>query len=324
MEDLEERRVLGDALIERGDPAGEVVQLQVALETLPPEAPVVRRRLIESKISRVLDEHHDAIFGALAPHVQRASRPDRRYPALTKALWRGGFLDAVHLASNATTLPLDAIIAIVRDLPIARFLRCIDATSDDNAAGMRELAARPIPTLRELVLRRNIVPDPRAIELDDAALRPLLEQLEVLHLHHELDYRRLVASRLRSLSLWQTGATNEGSTIPFVAELPALEELSLNGFTIDLGIFARHPRLHTARMYGRFAANFWDALLPSPHVARLRILALGYRLDEAVLEALARHGDRVRHLELIDLTPSYFAPEVRARYEGRLPACVKL
>jgi hypothetical protein len=69
----DERAVLGDELQQRGDPQGELIALQLALEALPADAPRVRRAAIERRIATCLDQHHDAFYGALAPHVQRLS-----------------------------------------------------------------------------------------------------------------------------------------------------------------------------------------------------------------------------------------------------------
>ena len=85
----DERAVLGDELQQRGDPQGELIALQLALEALPATAPKVRRAAIERRIATCLDQHHDAFYGALAPHVQRASLPDLLDPALVVKQWLG-------------------------------------------------------------------------------------------------------------------------------------------------------------------------------------------------------------------------------------------
>jgi len=57
----DERAVLGDELQQRGDPQGELIALQLALEALAATEPRARRNMIERRIATCLDQPHDAL-----------------------------------------------------------------------------------------------------------------------------------------------------------------------------------------------------------------------------------------------------------------------
>src|SRR4051812_26380989 len=95
-----ERAVLGDELEQRGEPHGELIGLQMALAAMPADVPSLRRRLIERRIAAVLDRHHDALYGELAPHVTRRSAPDVFDPACEVLGWSRGFAETIWLQAR--------------------------------------------------------------------------------------------------------------------------------------------------------------------------------------------------------------------------------
>ena len=327
-DDFDERAVLGDELQQRGDPLGELIGLQVALEQLPASVPVVRRRLIERKIAAHLDAHHDALYGALAPHVTRSSRPDLFDPALHVKAWRGGFADAIWVQVTRSGLTLVEILGALRTLPIARFIRRLELGLGDQPAAIAELVRAPIATLRELVVDETSRPLPmlgRARLTELAPIEPLLDQLELLQVLSSVNYRRFASSTLRTLTLWlPVHATFTPATTRFDADLPALEDLTASGFLFDVDVVARYPRLRRLALSGWYEPGWLAHLLRSPQLARLERLELGWRFTDDDLELLVRSADQLGHLTLCDVSANAFSRAARAAARARLPACVRL
>jgi hypothetical protein len=320
----DERAVLGDELQQRGDPQGELIALQLALEALPADAPRARRSLIERRIATCLDQHHDAFYGALAPHVHQLSRPDVRDPALAVKRWSAGFADELWLqACHAVGLP--EIVRVARELPIARLVRRIELGVGDQPSALAELSRAPWSHLRELLVMgrwhaSRTIDHVDVHDLDGAG--PLLAQLEALDLQHAITYTPFESPALRRL--WLTHDYRQTPMTVFDARLPALEELHHAGFQPDPTILERFPRLRRLTFTAEPMGPWLSALLASPHIARMTHLTLGYRVADAELDILVQHADRIAHMELVELTHDWYSAEVLARVQPRLPPCVKL
>jgi hypothetical protein len=89
MTDRDARLVHADELQLRGDPAGELIAVHAERAGLRPDADPRQRRRLENRAAVILDEHHDAWFGALARHVRKPSRKAPSVPVL-EVTWRGG------------------------------------------------------------------------------------------------------------------------------------------------------------------------------------------------------------------------------------------
>ena len=318
----DERAVLADELQQRGDPQGELIALQLALEALPASGPRVRRSAIERRIAACLDEHHDAFYGALAPHVNRSSRPDLRYPALAVRAWRAGFADTVWLQATGDGVGLADVVRAARELPIAREVRRVELGIGDLPAAVAELARAPFGMLRELELLHPTHPAelPRVGLPSLATLAPLAEGLEVLRAGY-VAYGELASSTLRAFSMI---ATWSGRYPRFALDAPALEELNVTGFALDRGLPGRYPQLRSLDLHGNVRRGWLARLLQSPHVARFRRIKVGYGLDDSDLEAVVQHADRLGALDTLDLTANAFTMTALAAARPRLPACVKL
>ena len=310
----DERAVLGDELQQRGEPQGELIALQLALEALPATAPRVRRSLIERRIAACLDQHHDTFYGALAPHVQRLSRPDLWQRALEVHRWSGGFATTLLLQGAGPSL--HEVVRIARELPIARFVRRLELGVGDHPEAVVELAQAPWPHLRELVLFANGV---RIADLSRMA--PLLAELELLQIHYAIRYATFEAPALTTLQLWRR---RDDSAVVLDARMPALEELNYAWFAAEHGVFDRYPKLRRLTFYGDLTAGWLEQLMRSPNIERLTHLTPGYLLGDADLEVLAAHAHRLAHLELLDVSNNVFSAQAIAAVRPRLPPCVKL
>ncbi len=320
----DELAVIADALQQVGDPLGDLINTQLALEHLPEDAPNARRGALDRKLAALLDTHHDSLFGALAPHVPRVSRPDLIDPAIEIKRWRSGFADAVALRATLHGPQLDEVYRRMRALPILRRVRVASIGVGLGPAFATAIVADPPPRLRELSLKPapwRSQPEEGLPDLEP--LVPLCGQLEVLRIE-----RRMTVPPLRSVTLRELGYVMQRDGEPFAtSELPRLAELSLSGGTIEPGFCERFPALERLRLYSTtFADAFLVQLFTSSAIVRMRELGIGVGFDgrhRDILELVARHADRLAHLEELTLS-GVFQRELVAAYRPRLPRCVKI
>ncbi|HEU0033161.1 MAG TPA: hypothetical protein VFQ53_21155 [Kofleriaceae bacterium] len=163
----DELLVHADALIEAGDPRGELAHLQHQRS----RGDTAKLRTAEAKH---LKQHAAALLGPVAPdHVT----------------WRLGYFDRVRIDRGGA----DAIAEVLAH-PSARLVRTLEVATDhaELPAAILELARRPRPTLRALVLHQrsrgrsgkpaySTTPDTHDHERGDA-LWPMLPNLERLEL----------------------------------------------------------------------------------------------------------------------------------------------
>ena len=318
----DERAVLGDALMQAGDPLGELIGVSLALEALPADAPTVRRNLIARKFAALLDQHHDALYGPLARFVNRASRPDRFDPALEVRRWHGGFADTIWVQTTRSEIQLADVVRALRDLPIARFLRRLEVGEGDHSSA---IAAIELPSLRELVVgdASRALPMLRTNPVaTTAAFDALANQLELLHVQTPIELAPMQSTSLRDVSLYRT---SEPFTLPtriFDASLPELEAIRLLGFRIDRDFFARYPRLRRLEINARLEPDWLEHFLMSPAIERIEHAEIGFGLGDADLSTVARLVHRIAHMKRLDLRANYFSNE--ARQAAQLPPNVLL
>ena len=316
----DERAVLGDELQQRGDPQGELIALQLALEAAPPGA---RRNVLERKIAALLDREHDALYGSLAPFVDRLSRPDRLDPVLLVKKWRGGFADTIWIQRALTGMDHAQAIREMRALSIARFVRRIEIGHGDHPAALAELVREPMPSLRELVVGDNShnVPGMGVYTLPDTrVLDPIVGQLELLEIRHATKVFALDAPVMRKLHLY----VSRDPVPPRVFDLatPALEELSCIGFQIDRTFVDRYPKLRRLELHTSLEPGWFEHFVRSEMLARLETLMIS-RLGDADLRVIAQYANRFAKMKRLDLSYNYFTPDVREEVAAELPACVR-
>jgi hypothetical protein len=132
MTDRDARLVHADELQLRGDPAGELIAVHAERAGLRPDADPRQRRRLENRAAVILDEHHDAWFGALARHVRKPSRKAPSVPVL-EVTWRLGFAEDARLRGTEA-LPLHEAYARLRELSLSRqILRLVVGPPDASA-----------------------------------------------------------------------------------------------------------------------------------------------------------------------------------------------
>lgn len=307
----DERAVFGDELQQRGDPLGELIALQLAHESMPFDA---RGRIVESKIQTLLDQHHDALYGALAPHMNRLSRPDLLDPALIVTGWRGGFADAVWIQRRIAGLEIAEVLRAMRELPVMRFVRRVVLGAGDRVAAAPELPS----TLRELVVgdRSRALPILQGVLLaNTSAIEPLASQLEVLAIQYVTEVGAITGPLRWS---WCRRSTTRPHRV-FDLDVPELEELVAVGFVLDRAFVERYPRLRRLQLHSTFSPSWFEAFARSTMLARHEQLTIS-RIGDVELALIADLRDRFEHLQRLDLSSNYFSPAGRAAVAGRLPA----
>jgi hypothetical protein len=185
-------RVLGDLLEERGDPRGELIGVQHAIEGATGASWVQ----LKTREQALLDEHAAALLGSL-----------KKWPKLrsTRVWWRRGFVHAL----SSDGFPAAAIEAFL-DHPSARFV-----------AHLAGVAPRPsgMPMMRSAGMLRSIRAD--AFDLATLDRFPQLDSVDaVLSVP-----ARLQAPTLRHLAAREVTASLLAGLRH--ARLPALETLTL-------------------------------------------------------------------------------------------------
>jgi hypothetical protein len=318
------RAVLGDELSQRGDPLGELIGLQRALDRLPPDASPIRRGAIERRVAAHLDQHHDAFYGELAPYVTRLSRPDLFDPALEIKEWRAGFADVVWIQSTLKAIDLVGVLRAMRELPIMRYVRRIEIGYGDHPAAIDALMEDPPPTLRELFVgswSRTVPGIPNIALASPSPLAPIVGQLEALELT-PLPYARLDAPEMRRLRLANSWPYGEPGPL-FDWNAPRLETLECWGFQIDRELLDRYPTLYGVRLSYQFTPGWLEHVVRSPRFATMRWLDLNGGVGVGELEMLVANAHRLVHLERLDLRGNYLPPDAWIAAMPRLPPCVQ-
>jgi hypothetical protein len=320
---LGERAVLGDELQQRGDPQGELIALQLALRAIRPESPPVRRAILERKIAALLDRHHDTLYGAIAPHVQRRVQPDVGYPVLEVKRWEAGFADVLWMQDTKQGPTLADAYSTVATLPIARATRRLLLGRGDMPSAIAAITAQPLPALRGLLLgdhSHTATPYAAHVALADTdPLAELVAGLEELCIMSYATVPRPLRSRsLRSLVL----STNTYARFAD-NDLPALEHLVLRLFVVEAALFERHA-VAELRLDGcRLLPGALEAALR--HAGRIRRLTLSQcRLGDAGLELVAREAEYVAWFEHLALDDQLFTDAGIAAVRDRLPASVRI
>jgi uncharacterized protein (TIGR02996 family) len=108
----------GDWLAEQGDPRGDFIQVQLALED--PSTPAPERKDLRDREKRLLSQHERDWLGELAPHLLQPSFGPEEYglDSQFEYRWERGFLAALRVPF----LPM-AFAQALATAPAARFLR---------------------------------------------------------------------------------------------------------------------------------------------------------------------------------------------------------
>ena len=311
--------MLGDELQQRGDPQGELIGLQLALEALPASAPPARKNMIERKIEALLDQHHHALYGSLAPHMMRLSQPDILDPAMRVTRWRGGFADEIWVQRTQASHELVDVLAAIRELPIARFVRRLELGAGNHVAAIADLARAPLPFMRELVLGDTARYHPRLqsvrLPLASSIDASRLESLEIKY-SLEVDVDALPVRKLEIYRHWESRGTRS-----FDLDVPALEDLTCYWFRLDRGFLTRYPALRRLSIGGDLELGWVEAFLRSTMIERIETISLG-SLTDGDLIAIRDLGTRLANVKRFEISGT-FSAQGRVAVYGLMPPCVR-
>ena len=307
VDDLDARLVYADELQQKGDPLGELIAVQHALAHQRGTMLPTQQRRLERRVHALLEDHHDALFGALAPYARRPSRSTPARPAL-EITWRSGFADEIRI-QRVPKIALHDLYAQLRKLPLMRFTTKLVVGSPTLPSPYLEqgsyrqllntIANDGAPAhLRTLVL--GDIPLSQRVSLDIGDLRPVVERCVALE---ELELKRgmgilgpLASERLRRLVFDNIAEPLRDLTR---STLPALVELAvLNGYgTVLLGLLVKAPMLEQ---------------LSSLTLRRCH-------LQDPDLEIIRTESARFAHLMRLDLRDNMFTRDAVRRARMKLP-----
>jgi uncharacterized protein (TIGR02996 family) len=234
-DDVENYRVYADVLERAGDPRGQLITMQLLLETL---RDAVKREHLQNRIVQYIDRHR----AAFVPRMT-ASLPT----ATLLQYWRFGFQRVVYAHEAAA---MQAVLEEVLAHPSCRFVTEVQLLlHGKHGQPVIDVVARRAPaTLRELELRvgandlsalwprcarlRRLLVMGTGLELGDVVL-PALEELHVVGERRAV--RALLAPpypRLRRVDI-QSQDLSPIDLAPLLARTQRLDRLHITGVALD-------------------------------------------------------------------------------------------
>ena len=311
--------VYADWLLERGDPDGELVAIQLALEDAPGDAALLAR---ERELIAVREQGLRRLYYYAVGQ------------AICRPVWRRGLLHAITIHGDAYSSETAYAYAELAADPAARFLRELtvrpatvmhgEPTPDDAAIVDAIAAAGAPPALRRLAF------DPLDFQISWTRLTDLsplyshLSRLEELAIEAgDVTLGRIDLPALRSLELVTGGLRRHVLDSVAAASWPRLERLVLylgtERYGGDCALADLADLLDGAclpaglRALGlcncEFADSLADSLARARVLPRLAHLDLSHgTLDDAGAQAILDHAGAFRHLATLDLRGNYLTP----------------
>jgi uncharacterized protein (TIGR02996 family) len=327
-DDLASHMAYADYLAEQGDPRGEFIQVQIALED-EKKAPAERKRL-QQREEELLKARLRDWLGELAPHLLDA--PPRQWGPHTEYRFARGWIDRLHIATLSPVLAQ----AFART-PLLRLLReLLIEEADYDEPGLEELAAAPCLGNVRLF---QLGPEDNCHIVGDHAVECVqqMSRLEELRLYaHRVDVHRLFAlplphlrvldvrhlydypldvlaanpslARLTHLKFWPHALEPDdtGSYIPTQAVRDLMHSPHLKGLThlhiylSDLGDEGCAEIVHSGILKRLKVLDLWSGritdagaatLAACPDLRHLERLRIAHnRLTQAGIDALAATG----------------------------------
>ena len=318
-DDLATHYAYADFLQEQGDPRGEFIQLQLALED--PQRTESEKRKLKARVKELLAEHEREWLGVLADDLLPSREGLRRawpWPNhITEHQFARGWLDSLTLRNPTYLVHPTDIGLLLCAAPQARLLRKL-VLEYDNGLVETLLSSPFMLNLRVFQLGRSMRTGPDSVVLSPLLIELIakLPRVEELRLFAQgYDAVRLFAlSHLSSLRILQVCKLNERHPLEVLAANTALGNLTHlllhppYGPCIDLtGVRAvvnsRHLRSLTHLQLHR--SDLGDVgcteIVTSGILKRLKVLDLRHgEITDAGAHILADCPD-LRRLELLDI-----------------------
>jgi uncharacterized protein (TIGR02996 family) len=276
-DDLATHMAYADHLAEQGDPRGEFIQVQLALED--PTRKAAERKKLQQRERQLLDAHEREWLGELAPLLlgtgeeQRALFAAEMHPQYADRLeyttqgmhfrhsWARGWLDRFECG----TITVEMARKLGR-APVARLLRVLVCQGDEVAAVFRYQPGPDIPT-----------GDPERYfsfrPCEVLANHPVVRNLRVFRYGQEVDPEE---------DTYQAG-TQYDRLAPLVASMPRLEELYIFGHIYmddemwqDMHAILSLPTLANLRIYQHYHGTTYalESLVSNPALGQLTHLLI--------------------------------------------------
>lgn len=334
-EDVAALEVHADALMARGDPRGQLIAFQLALEA--PDLDERARRDLERRAARLLDDQPEAFFGPLARVASGGLADAPHGAAALSATFRRGSIERARIAASAR-MPIGRLYRHLIALPLARSLRgltvgaAVERSIAHEGFHYQELydAAREAglpPALEELHL--GDVTDRIAAHLNLTDPSPLLGPgLRALRLcGQRLELPPLAHATLQELTLRADSAATHRALRG--AALPRLEQLRVEpsgGDHVGLermfeAVAAAAPALRRLALVGVYLeGDSLEPLLEGGLLARLEELDLSNNaIGEERAELLIDRAPRFAHLVRLVLDKNYLPVALVRRIHEALP-----
>jgi uncharacterized protein (TIGR02996 family) len=230
--DLDTRLVLADWLIERGDPWGQLIATQYAIERLPRAGAGTRRDELDRQELTLRFKHAARLWGVLGEMI--VNDQTQTYASdLVRATWESGFIhEAVIDQTEPRTFPL--LVRALATLDIARLLQMLYLISSDWGHMLAALGTYRWPHLRALTITQSSGRYDASRAVPALAGMPALEHLTVMDTSNTDALAEAIAtapcaSNLRVLVMGRAQLTGAGIAALAATPLPALESLRLTG-----------------------------------------------------------------------------------------------
>jgi uncharacterized protein (TIGR02996 family) len=209
-DDLASHMAYGDWLAEQGDPRGEFIQVQLALED--EGKPADERKTLQQREQELLASHESEWLGALAPSLldrKNISRYLRQHGVVNRWRWARGWVEDLYLC--ALYLPTARALA---DCPATRLLRRLHV---DYCGYVSDYQAEPGDGIPEGSEYPNLYPLARA---------PFLPHLRVFQLGESVDFENAEFEEGSGEGAYSSGAVAHG-VVRLAAKMERVEELLL-------------------------------------------------------------------------------------------------
>jgi uncharacterized protein (TIGR02996 family) len=230
--DLDTRLVLADWLIERGDPWGQLIATQHAIEHLPRAGAGSRRDELDRQELVLRFKHAARLWGELGEMI--VDDQTQKYASdLVGATWESGFIhEAVIDRAEPRTFPL--LVRALATLDIGRLLHVLYLVSGDWGHMLSALGDYRWPHLRALTITQSSGRHDASRAVPALAGMPAVEHLMVMDTSNtdalaEAIARAPFAPRLRMLVMGRAQLTSAGIAALAATPLPALESLRITG-----------------------------------------------------------------------------------------------
>jgi uncharacterized protein (TIGR02996 family) len=257
-----------DLLMEEGDPRGELIQVQLALEEMG--RPPAERRRLQQRGAELLGAHERDWLGELAPFLldQKPTEWQRQHGKISRARWARGWVDDLY----EFALDVEVARALAR-CPATRLLRRLHvgyAGYDDD------YEARPEDGIPEGSEYPSLYPLAKA---------PFLPHLRVFQLGETVDFEEATYN--------SEGTSGEG--LPgLVARMTRLEELYVLARDVGMSELFALPNLTHLRVllvYHEMEVYPLKVLAENPALRNLTTLRLHPAHSEAGAGGFLRWGE---------------------------------